>query len=695
ASASASAPSAWQPIPAPAGAPPTRRPRKSSQRCTSATRFRSSPGSPAGARSSCASSARAPTPHWIPSTPATRSPSPGTRRRRTCSATRPTQTIRRRARDRQATRFAEHPGAVERKAEARLSPPPALSRCGRAVGALTARAARAGRPRPGRRGVRRLDQRGRWRRRGQLRGRRRQHPGRQEDREQPRHLQLVGVRRGQHVLQVQGGASRHEGDRDVLLVERRAAGEALRRRHGLRHHRPQPERRRPADHAERAHGARQGASAQPEEPRPQVPEAVVRRVRQLPRDQGLRDHDGLLHEHGRQASPEDDARLLQPPPEVRQQGPHQRPGRRGGGRPAGADGARPRPEHRQELRLRQGEAAAAQHPQGRDHDRLVGLHQRRDRREDHPQPGLERRRPPHLPGPQEAGRHHAGAARGDVGGVGGQLVHPGHGARPGRRARLDQLAARAGHGGRRDELPQLPDPDPVRAQPDAGVAEERPALQRAGQVHGQLQVHPERQPVRGEPAHADLRGVQGGLVAIAGGEPAAAATAAAEAPRRRGRGFAPRYPGWLTIPSLLYYAIFFIGPMAILAVFSVSIQSGFGSVSYAFDTSQFHLVFSGFYITVFWHTLLMATGGSLLTIAVGYPVAYWMARYLSTYKMLALLLIIVPFWTSFLIRTYALKIILDPHGYLARDFGIDVLYTKYAVGIGLVYNYLPLFILPV
>ena len=72
-----------------------------------------------------------------------------------------------------------------------------------------------------------------------------------------------------------------------------------------------------------------------------------------------------------------------------------------------------------------------------------------------------------------------------------------------------------------------------------------------------------------------------------------------------------------------------------------------------------------------------------------------MARYLSTYKMLALLLIVVPFWTSFLIRTYALKIILDPHGYLARDLGINILYTKYAVGVGLVYNYLPLFILPV
>ena len=72
-----------------------------------------------------------------------------------------------------------------------------------------------------------------------------------------------------------------------------------------------------------------------------------------------------------------------------------------------------------------------------------------------------------------------------------------------------------------------------------------------------------------------------------------------------------------------------------------------------------------------------------------------MARYLTTYKMLALLVLIVPFWTSFLIRTYALKIILDPHGYLAQDLGINALYTMYAVGIGLVYNYLPLFILPV
>ena len=174
-------------------------------------------------------------------------------------------------------------------------------------------------------------------------------------------------------------------------------------------------------------------------------------------------------------------------------------------------------------------------------------------------------------------------------------------------------------------------------------------------------------------------------------EPPAVAT---PAPRRR-RSFKPRYPGWLTAPSLLYYVIFFLGPMAILVAFSLATQRGFGGLSYGFDISQYKLIGNSLYTTIFVRTLVMASVGSLLTIAVGYPVAYWMARYLSAYKMLALLIIVVPFWTSFLIRTYALKIILDPNGYLAKDVGINILYTKYAVAVGLVYNYLPLFILPV
>jgi spermidine/putrescine transport system permease protein len=165
-------------------------------------------------------------------------------------------------------------------------------------------------------------------------------------------------------------------------------------------------------------------------------------------------------------------------------------------------------------------------------------------------------------------------------------------------------------------------------------------------------------------------------------------------PARRRRSFKPRYPAWLTGPSLLYYAVFFLAPMGILAAFSVAKQVGFNQISFGFDTSQYSAITSSLYVSIFERTLLMASVASVITILVGYPLAYWMARYLRTYKMLILLLIVLPFWTSFLIRTYALKIILDSHGYLARDLGINIMYTKWAVLVGLVYNYLPLFILP-
>jgi spermidine/putrescine transport system permease protein len=168
------------------------------------------------------------------------------------------------------------------------------------------------------------------------------------------------------------------------------------------------------------------------------------------------------------------------------------------------------------------------------------------------------------------------------------------------------------------------------------------------------------------------------------------------------RPFKPRYPGWLTAPSLVYYLIFFIAPMAILAAFSVAVQSGFASVSYTVDWSQFRAVWDPVQLSIFWHTLIMAGGGTLATILIGYPVAYWISRYLTSYKSLALLLIVVPFWTSFLIRTYSWLIILDSQGYVARGLRsvglvgrFDVLYTWKAIGIGLVYNYLPLLILPV
>ena len=102
------------------------------------------------------------------------------------------------------------------------------------------------------------------------------------------------------------------------------------------------------------------------------------------------------------------------------------------------------------------------------------------------------------------------------------------------------------------------------------------------------------------------------------------------APPRRGRSFAPRYPGWLALPLLVYDAIFFLGPLAILVVFSLANTVGFGQVSYALSAVNFRQVWDPLYLDIFKTTLAMAALGTVLTLLVGYPMAYWMARCLAT-----------------------------------------------------------------
>jgi len=157
------------------------------------------------------------------------------------------------------------------------------------------------------------------------------------------------------------------------------------------------------------------------------------------------------------------------------------------------------------------------------------------------------------------------------------------------------------------------------------------------------------------------------------------------APPRRGRSFAPRYPGWLALPVLVYDAIFFLAPLAILVVFSLANTVGFGQVSYALSAVNFRELWDPLYLDIFKTTLTMAALGTVLTLLVGYPMAYWMARCLSGGKSLALILVIIPFLTSFLIRTYAWFIILDPQGFLVsfvHDLGFGgwrPLYTTQAI----------------
>jgi spermidine/putrescine transport system permease protein len=171
---------------------------------------------------------------------------------------------------------------------------------------------------------------------------------------------------------------------------------------------------------------------------------------------------------------------------------------------------------------------------------------------------------------------------------------------------------------------------------------------------------------------------------------------------RRAGAAGPRYPGWLALPAAAWYAVFFLCPLAIMAVFSVAERVGYTGILYTFSLDNFTYLWDPLYGRVFLRTLGLAFFGTVATLLVGFPVAYYLARYAQR-KTLLLLLIVVPFWTSFLIRTYSWLIILDrdfPLFRALRSIGIlpddfQILYTSKAIYIGVVYNYLPLMILPV
>jgi spermidine/putrescine transport system permease protein len=170
---------------------------------------------------------------------------------------------------------------------------------------------------------------------------------------------------------------------------------------------------------------------------------------------------------------------------------------------------------------------------------------------------------------------------------------------------------------------------------------------------------------------------------------------------RRSRPGGPRYPGWLALPAAAWYGLFFLGPLGIMAVFSVSERQGYTDVVYTFSLENFKYLWDPLYGDVFLRTLGLAAFGTAATLLVGFPFAYYLARY-ARWKTLLLLLVIVPFWTSFLIRTYSWLIILSPDFFLFRalhDLGLTsadftLLYKREAIYIGVVYNYLPLMVLP-
>ncbi|MFF2493719.1 ABC transporter permease [Agromyces sp. NPDC058064] len=165
-----------------------------------------------------------------------------------------------------------------------------------------------------------------------------------------------------------------------------------------------------------------------------------------------------------------------------------------------------------------------------------------------------------------------------------------------------------------------------------------------------------------------------------------------------------RLPGFLlAAPAWAWLAIFFIAPVAMVVWFSFgykpSIFATQATDRLSFD--RYAEVLTPTFFSTFQNTLWVGVVGTVLCFVIGLPVAYWMAvKAPPSRRGLLVALVMVPFWTNFLVRTIGWQVILAPEGALStllQGVGFEplaILNTRGAVLLGVVYNYLPLMILP-
>jgi ABC-type spermidine/putrescine transport system permease subunit I len=164
---------------------------------------------------------------------------------------------------------------------------------------------------------------------------------------------------------------------------------------------------------------------------------------------------------------------------------------------------------------------------------------------------------------------------------------------------------------------------------------------------------------------------------------------------------AVRSKALLGLPSFGWTLLFFLVPIGFLLVYSVGqINIINFEVSWGWTLENYGDVFDPLYLETIGRSLLLALGATIGALLLGFPIAYYISLQRGRRQLLLLLAVMVPFWTSFLVRTYAMTNLISSGGPVDTVLGwfgggpLNILYTPVAVGLGILYSYLPLMILP-
>jgi len=163
----------------------------------------------------------------------------------------------------------------------------------------------------------------------------------------------------------------------------------------------------------------------------------------------------------------------------------------------------------------------------------------------------------------------------------------------------------------------------------------------------------------------------------------------------------PRAAFLLLAPSLVLLVVLFYLPQLLLFVVSLGHRSAYGGVVRTLSFENYARALEPLYLGILWRSLGLAAFTTLACLALGFPFAWWLARRVPVRSRSALLaLVVLPFWTSFLVRMYAWIVLLRSEGLVNLALAglglprVELLYNDFAVLVGQVYGELPFMIVP-
>jgi spermidine/putrescine transport system permease protein len=157
------------------------------------------------------------------------------------------------------------------------------------------------------------------------------------------------------------------------------------------------------------------------------------------------------------------------------------------------------------------------------------------------------------------------------------------------------------------------------------------------------------------------------------------------------------------LPGGLWLALLFVVPICLVLALSFGYTDDLGRAVYGFELSNYGDAFDPLYIPILLRSVGYALATAAICLLLGYPIAYYIARYGGRFKHILIALLVIPFFVNYLVRTYAWVALLADDGLVnsgledlgLTDSGIQMINTPYAVIGGLVYGYLVFMILPI